>query len=89
MEITYQVYLLENESGKHYIGLSEDIALRLIQHNAGESKWTAKFRPWKIIWSSFPMTRTEALILEKKMKRQKGGKGLRTLMQQFQQPTGS
>jgi len=44
--VKYQVYVLQNPEGKHYIGLSADVAARLDQHNSGVSKWTAKYRPW-------------------------------------------
>jgi len=36
-----------NITGKRYIGLSEDVGSRLQQHNNGESKWTARHRPWR------------------------------------------
>jgi len=80
MSKPYHVYLLENRTGSHYIGLSEDPIRRLDQHNAGFSKWTAKLRPWRIIWTSRRLSLTEARILENKLKRQKGGLGLGALL---------
>ncbi|MES1168151.1 MAG: GIY-YIG nuclease family protein, partial [Oleiharenicola lentus] len=44
----YQVYVLRNPNGRLYIGVTENVAARLEQHNAGESKWTAKFGPWTV-----------------------------------------
>lgn len=38
METAYRVYVLENPTGRYYIGLSDDVESRLEQHNAGESK---------------------------------------------------
>lgn len=38
MDKPYQVYVLQNLAGKRYIGLSEDVANRLEQYNAGESR---------------------------------------------------
>ena len=52
VEKSYQVYVLQNEQGKFYIGLSEDVDARLLQHNNGESKWTSKYRPWRMAWTS-------------------------------------
>ena len=75
MPNTYQVYVLQNAAGQHYIGLSEDVEHRLLQHNQGISKWTRSRGPWKIIWKSEPMTLSEANKLEKLLKRQKGGGG--------------
>ena len=75
MDSAYRVYILENPSGRHYIGLSENVALRLTQHNAGESKWTAKHGPWKMVWQSEAFDLSAARKLENLLKRQKGGTG--------------
>jgi putative endonuclease len=74
-EISYRVYVLQNPIGRFYIGLSENPAARLVQHNSGVSKWTRGRGPWKIIWESGFMTLCEARKLESKLKRQKGGRG--------------
>ena len=71
----YQVYVLRNPTGRLYIGLTENVAARLRQHNAGESKWTAKFGPWELCWTSEPMSLSDARKLENLLKRQKGGDG--------------
>mgnify|MGYP000548403677 CR=1 FL=1 len=81
--MSYQVYIIENHSGKIYIGLSEDPHKRLIDHNNGVSKWTAKFTPWKLVWLSYEQTLGDVRKLENKMKRQKGGAGLQTLRREF------
>ena len=46
--VTY-VYLLRSLSNpkRTYIGSSADPDGRLAQHNAGESRHTARFRPWR------------------------------------------
>ena len=75
----YQVYVLENPSGKRYIGLSEDVTHRLHQHNGGESKWTAKFRPWHLAWTSETMLLTDARKLENRLKRQGRGAGFHAI----------
>ena len=77
--MTHQVYILENPDGKIYIGLSEDPQNRLLDHNEGVSKWTAKYGPWSIVWLSGHLTLSDARKLENKLKRQKGGSGLKTL----------
>jgi len=81
--MTYQVYVIENSQGRHYIGISEDLEKRLKDHNEGRSKWTKSRGPWKLIWSSHLMTLSEARKLENRMKRQKGGAGLYTLMDEY------
>ncbi len=71
----YWVYVLCNPTGKLYIGLTEDVARRLNDHNTGRSKWTSKFGPWQRVWQQGPMSLTEARKLENWLKRQKGGIG--------------
>ena len=71
----YQVYILQNNKGIFYIGLSEDIALRLEQHNRGISNWTRSRGPWSLVWASASMPLSEAGKLERLLKRQKGGRG--------------
>ena len=83
MQKAYQVYLLENDTGKRYLGFSENPTARLDQHNAGLSRWTAKHRPWHLIWMSRSMDLSNARILENKLQRQKGGDGLQTLLDDF------
>lgn len=75
MSEEYQVYVLRNPDDRHYIGLSSDVENRLLQHNAGASKWTAKYRPWNLVWLSAPLNLSEARKLENQLKRQKGGNG--------------
>ena len=48
----YFAYLLRNGVGRSYIGVSSDPLRRLAQHNAGESTWTARHRPWSLEGSS-------------------------------------
>ena len=72
---TYQVYVLRNWAGRFYIGLSEDPAARLMQHNIGVSLWTRSRGPWKLAWLSEPMSLGQARRLENRLKRQKGGQG--------------
>jgi predicted GIY-YIG superfamily endonuclease len=46
----YYVYLIESLSAgrQRYLGMTDDLRQRLREHNAGESSYTAKFRPWKL-----------------------------------------
>jgi predicted GIY-YIG superfamily endonuclease len=75
MHKTYQVYVLQNSAGRFYIGLSEDIGIRVQQPNDGVSKWTRSRGPWNLIWRSAPMDLSAARKLENYLKRQKGGEG--------------
>ncbi len=79
----YRVYELRNENGRRYFGLSEDIDKRLAQHNAGESRWTAIYRPWRIVWQSRELSLSDARKLENLLKRQKGGSGIAATQQDY------
>ncbi|WP_265592726.1 GIY-YIG nuclease family protein [Verrucomicrobium sp. BvORR034] len=35
------MYIVRNSEGRLYIGLSEDVIVRLADHNSGVSKWTS------------------------------------------------
>jgi putative endonuclease len=73
MDKPYRVYVIQNPAGRFYIGLSEDVEMRLQQHNEGVSKWTSLRGPWKLVWQSAGMTLGEARKLEIFLKKQKGG----------------
>ena len=75
----YQVYVLQNKSGRRYIGISVNPQARLLGHNAGISRWTNGMGPWTIVWTSKPLSLSDARKFENKLKRQKGGSGLKTL----------
>jgi putative endonuclease len=77
----YRVYLLQNAAGLRYIGISNDVARRLRDHNGGKSRWTKSRGPWKVIWQSRSLSLGEARKLENLLKRQKGGDGLESLLQ--------
>jgi predicted GIY-YIG superfamily endonuclease len=79
----YFAYILSNTAGRSYIGISRDPIARLSQHNVGESKWTAKCRPWTLVWRSRAMSLGDARRLENVLKRQMGGAGLGTLMREY------
>jgi putative endonuclease len=47
----YYVYLLQSEAvvGQRYIGMTSDLKQRLAEHNAGKSRHTSKYLPWKLV----------------------------------------
>ena len=70
--VYYQVYVIENAAGKFYIGLSEDVQIRMQKHNEGISRWTRNRGPWRVVWTSEPLSLADARKLENRLKRQKG-----------------
>ena len=73
--MAYRVYVIRNREGKFYIGLSDDVARRVQQHNAGQSRWTKGRGPWTIVWQGEESSLTDARKLESRLKRQGRGKG--------------
>lgn len=70
----YYTYILKSikQPGAIYIGYTSDLKSRLIKHNSGESKYTAKYAPWSIE-SYFAFTnKEEAELFEKYLKSSSG-----------------
>jgi putative endonuclease len=72
---TYSVYVIQNPQSRFYIGVSENIAKRLEDHNSGLSQWTKNKGPWLLLWTSQAMSLSQARQLENRLKRMKGGNG--------------
>ncbi|PYK85700.1 MAG: hypothetical protein DMF47_09315 [Verrucomicrobia bacterium] len=71
----YRVYVLQNHAGRSYVGLTNDLARRIEQHNSGKSRWTKSKGPWSLVWQSQELPLTDARKLENQLKRQGRGKG--------------
>ena len=79
MPATYRVYILQNCEGGFYVGLFDDVAHRVEQHNTGHSRWTKGRGPWAVVWQSEELSLTDARKLENRLKRQGRGKGFYTI----------
>ncbi|HWY12530.1 MAG TPA: GIY-YIG nuclease family protein [Bacteroidia bacterium] len=64
----YTYILYSNTSKRFYIGQCKNIEKRLDFHNAGYVKSTKPYAPWTLIGSIQKPSRSEAMILEKKLK---------------------
>jgi predicted GIY-YIG superfamily endonuclease len=45
------VYVIRSvaDPDRHYVGLTSDVASRLVAHNAGRSPQTARHVPWRLV----------------------------------------
>ena len=45
------VYVIQSESfpDEYYVGVTSDLRFRLEAHNAGRSRQTAKYVPWRVV----------------------------------------
>lgn len=68
------VYILRSEStGRHYCGQTSDLPKRIAQHNDPSNdlaKTTKRFPgPWRLIWSKQVSNGSEAVLLERRIKK--------------------
>lgn len=67
--MSFYVYILQSEiNNTFYKGHTDNIWRRLDEHNSGKETYSSKFKPWKLIWYTIKPTKSEAIILEKKLK---------------------
>ena len=65
----YYVYILYSPIyDRYYIGQTKDFEGRLHRHNSKMEKSTAPFVPWEFVLKLSKPTRSEAMVLEKKLK---------------------
>jgi putative endonuclease len=72
--MSFWVYILQSQTtGRHYCGSTSDVERRLRQHNDPDyqlSKTTKNFKgPWQLRWVYECSTRSEAMSLERKIKK--------------------
>jgi putative endonuclease len=70
LKLMYYTYILYSETLKKcYTGQTEDLNRRIEEHNTGMTAFMKRGIPWTIFYSQKFSTRSEALILEKKIKK--------------------
>jgi putative endonuclease len=69
MDNIFTVYVLYSSTfNKHYTGFTSNLEKRMISHNQLGHDWTAKYRPWNIIFTKHFTLKTEAMAYEKWLK---------------------
>ena len=66
----YYVYILVSsvDPDKHYVGLTQNLEVRIDTHNSGQSVYTNKFKPWKIKNYIAFTDKDAAVVFEKYLK---------------------
>ena len=72
---TYVLYSVDHD--KYYIGSTNNIYRRLLEHNGEKAKWTKTYQPWINVFEKKFSTRSEAVIFEKYLKSLKNKSKLR------------
>ena len=67
--VMFYVYILQSrQNSSFYKGSTNDIQRRLKEHNGGNVPSTIRYLPWHLVWYAVKDDRSEALILERKLK---------------------
>ena len=65
----YTVYVLYSHSAnKHYTGYTSSLKERMMSHNELGNDWTARHRPWQLIYTREFETKTYAIRYERWLK---------------------
>ena len=86
----FTVYILENTLGKFYVGHTEDLTVRIANHNRTDKidgKFTRKNGPWHLVWSESHETRSLAMRRERQIKNMKSAKWIRETLLNGRVPT--
>ena len=76
----YTVYILFAPCySKHYIGFTSNIELRLKSRNESGKDWTARYRPWKLIYTKEFDSKAPVKAFEKWLKTGAGRDFVKTL----------
>ena len=76
----FWTYIIQNPTGGFYVGHTENLEQRVTFHNTGQSHYTARKGPWKIVYSEEFPTRSEATKRESEIKRWKSAVKIRELI---------
>ena len=69
------VYVLKLVDSNLYVGSTNDLKRRLQEHQLGESTFTKKYLPAKLIYCEVYLAKGDALEREKKLKEHKSALG--------------
>jgi predicted GIY-YIG superfamily endonuclease len=76
----FSVYILQNPSGRFYVGHTDDLETRIASHNRTDKisgKFTRKNGPWILVWSEPCPDRPGAMRREREIKSWKSARLIR------------
>ena len=77
----YYVYILKSvKNGRYYVGCTNDIERRLLEHNSGYSKGSRLNAPFELLFKEEYNSLTEARGREKSIKMKKSRKYIKSLI---------
>ena len=79
--MSFYVYIIYSKRlDKYYVGYTEDILVRLTQHNTGISTFTSKATDWELKYKEEFIDRNNAYKRESEIKRKKSRKYIEWLI---------
>ena len=80
----YYVYALKSlERNYIYVGLTNNVQRRMMEHNYSYNRTTKPYRPFVLILTEEFPSRAEARLKEKELKTTKGKRYLKNLIEQY------
>ena len=80
--MTFHVYILCSvSSGRFYVGHTENLAKRLLEHNGNRVPSTKNRGPWELAHSEEYATRSEAAQREQQIKKMKSRRWIEGLLE--------
>lgn len=78
----WTVYILKSiPKSKYYIGCTNNIDRRISEHNNGQTSSNKAYIPYGLIYTEMYKTQQEAYAREKQIKRYKGGRAFKKLIE--------
>ena len=67
--MAFYSYMLLCADGRYYVGHTDNLELRIAQHQSGHfGGYTLRRRPVDLVWSEYFQTRDETLTIERQLK---------------------
>ncbi len=64
----YHVYIMTNRSGTFYVGVTNDLMRRVLEHKAGRSDFTRRYRITRLVYFESTNNVWDAIAREKQIK---------------------
>ena len=78
--MSYIVYVLQDEVGRLYKGMTNDIERRIAEHRRGKTRTTRLMRNIHIVYTEDHQTKKEAFIRERYLKTAAGRRFLKRIL---------
>jgi putative endonuclease len=80
--MAHSVYILQSEqNGRYYVGRSQNPEARVEHHNTTSTGFTARYRPWRLVFQQEFDTKAEAIEAEQLIKGWKSRKMTRYVVE--------